>query len=162
MAEEYVIRIKADESAQSEDTVPVAIPSQSGVSPPAVSKPQKTDTSASIRSMVVSGALMPALTTIASTAVSMVGLQTGNNRLQQKINVASSIAGKLAGAVGSIAAGYVVGNVPGAIVSAVAWSVNEAADLSKNVTRYGIDRQNEAYKLGVSRESAGIMTNRRR
>jgi hypothetical protein len=79
MAEEYIIRIKADESAQNKKSIPVAVPSKGGVSKPSVSKKVADDgeVSAKISNMVVKGALVPAVTTAASTSVSLVGLQTG-------------------------------------------------------------------------------------
>lgn len=164
MAEEYVIRIKADASAQDEKSVPVAMPSQGGVSTPSVSK-KVADTgevSVKISNMVVKGALVPAVTTMASTAVSMVGLQTGNNKLQMQIDIARDAVGRGASLIGSASGGAAVAGPIGAAVGAAVWGIQQATQIGSTMMRHNIEYNNEQQQLGVLRDRAGLATNRRR
>lgn len=164
MAEEYVIRITADGSAQDSGTVPVAIPGAGGVTTPKASTPSATsgDASVQLTKMVATGALVPAVTTLASTGVSMVGLATGNNKMQQRINIATSMASKGSAAFGSAKVGFAVGGPAGAAVGIAVWGIGEATNVMATAMRHDIEHRNECYKLGVTRERAGLTTNRRR
>lgn len=164
MAEEYVIRIKADASAQDGETVPVAVPGQGGVNNPSVS-PKIPDTDAAgakLSSMVVKGALLPAVTTMASTAVSMVGLQTGNNKMQMQIDIARDIVSRGSSLVGNAAGGFAIAGPVGAAVGAAVWSIQQATQIGSTMMRHGIEYNNECQRLGVLRDRAGLATNRRR
>lgn len=164
MADEYIITIRAEASAQDADKIPVAIPSNGGVQVPSASKPASETgaTSAALGKMVVTGALIPIATTIASTSLSNISIKTGNNKLQQKIENVKTVAG-MAQSVGAAAlAGFAVGGIPGTVVGAMIGAVGQAANIGTTMARSSIEYQNEQIKLGVSRERAGIMTNRRR
>ncbi|MBO5670851.1 MAG: hypothetical protein J6S41_04815 [Clostridia bacterium] len=163
MAEEYIIRIQAEGDAQTGESIPVAVPTQGGVSVRTITPPDSgSGVGTQLSRMVVTGALMPAITTLASTAVSTIGLQTGNNKLQQRINIGMSLASKAAGLYGSVSGGMIIGGVPGAIVGAAIFGIQEAASVSGNYMRHQFEYQNENNRLGVLRERAGMATNRRR
>lgn len=164
MAEEYVIRITADGSAQDSGTVPVAIPGAGGVTKPKASTPSATpgDASVQLTKMVATGALVPAVTTLASTGVSMVGLATGNNKMQQRINIATSMASKGAGLINTVTTYGAIGGPIGAIAGVAVWGIGEATNVMATAMRHDIEHRNECYKLGVTRERAGLTTNRRR
>lgn len=164
MAEEYVIRIKADASAQDEASIPVAVPSQGGVSTPSVSKKvaDAGEVSAKISNMVVKGALVPAVTTAASTSVSLVGLQTGNNKLQLQINIARSTWESGSALYGSVKAGMALGGPAGAVAGAAVWGIQQATQIGATAMRHSIEYNNEQQRLGVLRDRAGLATNRRR
>lgn len=158
MAEEYVIRITADPAAQEEKKAPVAMPNGSGVSAP----PAPADTSANVGKMVAKAALAPALATLASTSVGMIGLTTGNNRVQQRMNLATSMISKGTSLYSTAATFAAVGGPAGAIAGVAAWTIGEAAQMSATAIRHNVEYRNECYKLGVTRERAGLTTNRRR
>lgn len=164
MAEEYIIRIKADGDAQSGKTKPVAIPSDNGVSPPPATPPTPSGggAPADLSKMVVTGALMPAVTTLASTGVSVIGLATGNNKLQQKINIGMSAASKAAGLYSNIAGGAAIAGPVGAAAGAAVWAIGQATQVGATVIRHNIEYNNECVKLGIARDRAGIATDRRR
>lgn len=170
MAEEYVIRIKADASAQDEKSVPVAMPSQGGVSTPSVSKKvaDADAVSANISNMVVKGALVPAATTMASTAVSMVGLQTGNNKLQLQIDIARDIVSRGSALYSTAANGIAVAKSVGvagpigAAVGVAVWGIQQATQIGSTMMRHNIEYNNEQQRLGVLLDRAGLATNRRR
>lgn len=164
MAEEYVIRIVADQSAKDEKKIPVAMPGDGGVSNPTSKSPVSDQGAVSVNmaKMVAAGVLMPAVTTMASTAVGVIGLQTGNNKLQQKINTVTSLASKVSGLSSTVVTYAAIGGPVGAAVGAMAWGIGEAAQISATVMRHNIEYNNECQKLGVLRDRAGIATNRRR
>ena len=164
MAEEYVIRIKADASAQDEKSVPVAMPSQGGVSTPSVSKKAADagEVSAKVSNMVVKGALVPAVTTAASTSVSLVGLQTGNNKLQLQIDIARDAVSRGSSLIGSASGGAAIAGPIGAAVGVAVWGIQQATQIGSTMMRHNIEYNNEQQRLGVLRDRAGLATNRRR
>lgn len=164
MAEEYVIRITADGSVQDSGTVPVAIPGAGGVATPKASTPSATpgDASVKLTKMVATGALVPAVTTLASTGVSMIGLATGNNKMQQRINIATSLVSEGAAAFGSAKVGFAFGGPVGAAVGLAVWAISKAPNVMATAVIRDVEHRNECYKLGVTRERAGLTTNRRR
>lgn len=147
--EEYVIRITADESVQEKEAqtykLPVAIPTNPTFSAAHQSLIQGgaskllSGTSIPTSSLTATGAVIAvaaAAIPIASTAVDLMALQTGNHKLQQKMHAAQNMVSLL---------------TPQGLYNAAITSA-----------RFDIEHQNECRKLGVLRERAGITTNRRR
>lgn len=164
MAEEYIIRIQAEGDAQ-DSNIPIAMPSAGGVTTPKapqVPAAGGADVQAKISKMVAASALIPAATALLSTSVSMIGLSTGNNKLQQKINTGMAMWSKAASLASGGMAGFAIGGVPGAIAGVAAAGIMQAAEVAGTAMRHNIEYTNEQYRLGVARERAGIMTDRRR
>lgn len=159
MAEEYVIRVTADESMQDRKN-PVAIPGGSSESKPPAT--ENGDPYVQSAKLVATGALMPAAKAITSTAVGTIGLATGNNKLQQQINVATSVVNKGFDVFHGAAAGFALAGPTGAIAAVASSAVIEATQIASVVIRHNIEYRNEQQKLGVMNERAGLTTNRRR
>ena len=167
MAEEYVIRIKADGDAQSGNRIPLAVPGDNGVNTPQSQSQSPAPTGAGgssgqLSKMVVTGALVPAVTAVASTAVGSIGLATGNNKLQQRVNIAMSAASKAGGLWSSVAGGSAIGGPVGAAVGAAVWAMGQATEVATTVIKHHVEYNNECQRLGVLRDRAGIATDRRR
>lgn len=164
MAEEYVIRIRAEGDAR-EDNIPVSMPSGGAVvtpKAPQVAGAGDVGVPLKLSKMLATSALVPAATALASTSVSMIGLSTGNNKLQQKINTGMSVFSKISSLGSGAMAGFAIGGVPGAIVGVAAVGITQAAEVAGTAIRHNIEYTNEQYRLGIARERAGIMTDRRR
>ena len=148
--EQYVIRITADESVQERESqthkMPVAIPTNPAF-PTANQSLVKSGaskllsgTSIPSSSLIATGSLFAAgvafIQPIASNAVDLMALQTGNHKLQQKMHTVQNMASLL---------------TPQGLGQAAVTAI-----------RHDIEYNNECQRLGVLRERAGIATSRRR
>lgn len=162
MAEEYVIRVTADGSVQDKEK-PIAMPNGGG-SNTGGAIPTAENGSPYIKSakLVAAGAMVPAVKAIASTSVSMIGISTGNNKLQQKMNIAASMYGKASGAFQGAVAGFALAGPVGAVAAVASSAITEATQMASTAMRLNIEYRNEQERLGVMQDRAGLTTNRRR
>lgn len=159
MAEEYVIRVTADESLQAKKK-PVSIPGGSSESEDKTA--DNGDAYIESSKLVWTSAIVPASKAVVSSSLSMIGLSTGNNKLQQRMNIATSVYGKMAGAYQNAKAAAAIAGPMGAAASVTASAIMEVTSIATTSVKHDIEYRNEQQRLGVLNDRAGLTTNRRR
>lgn len=162
MAEEYVIRVTADGSVQDKEK-PIAMPNGGGGNTGgAIPTAENGSPYIKTAKMVATTAMVPAVKAITSTAVSMIGLSTGQNKLQQKVNIATSVINKGYSAYQGAATWFMIAGPAGAMASLASSAITEATQMASTAMRLNIEYRNEQERLGVMQDRAGLTTNRRR
>lgn len=98
---------------------------------------------------------------IFSWQISLVGRNTGNSLLQEKINNGMKIAGQVAGVLGGLAVGIGTAN-PALIIGSLAGAVGIGIGYAKEAEQLNYERRWENIGIALSTERAGASLNRSR